>query len=203
MPTTRRAGARRNAQKEQSKGKQMEAQNSMKEITQSYHGVLNSTVNVHCTHSEPNYMLPWSMLPPYETDATGFTLEGEKIVTAARNVHYATLIKVKHRHSDVYFTAKVVILSLECNLALLKVTNNDFWKGLEAASKEERDLPFLMGGDLPKLQDSIRVVGNSADEGISVTSGVTSRILMHSFSKGSEELVAGQIDASVRNFLPN
>lgn len=202
MPTTRRAGAKRNTQKAQNKGKSKEVHNSMEEITQSYHGVLNSTVNVHCSHCEPNYELPWTMESAYETDATGFILEGKKIVTAARNVHCSILIKVKHRHSDVYYTAKVVILNPECNLALLKVTDNDFWEGIEAASKRERDLPFLIGGDLPKIQDSIRVFGNSADEGSSVTAGVTNRILMHCFSKGAGVLVAGQMNASVRNSLP-
>ena len=76
-------------------------------------------------------------------------------------------VKVKRRGSDVKFVAKVVAIGVECDLALLLVEDDAFWAGQS----------FVRFGVLPRLQDSVLVVGYPiGGDTVSVTSGVVSRI---------------------------
>ncbi|BAS92260.1 Os05g0147500, partial [Oryza sativa Japonica Group] len=68
---------------------------------------------------------------------------------------------------DKKYIAKVLARGIECDLALLSVENEEFWRGTEP----------LQLGRLPCLQDSVTVVGYPlGGDTISVTKGVVSRI---------------------------
>ncbi|THU56327.1 hypothetical protein C4D60_Mb11t16100 [Musa balbisiana] len=97
-------------------------------------------------------------------------------------------VKVKRRGDDTKFVAKVLARGIECDIALLSVESEDFWKGAEP----------LRFGHLPCLQDSVTVVGYPlGGDTISVTKGVVSRIEVTSYAHGSSDLLGIQIDAAI------
>ena len=76
-------------------------------------------------------------------------------------------VRVKRRGDDKKFLARVLAIGTECDLALLTVDDESFWKGLE---------PMHLG-EMPSLQESVAVVGYPVGgDTISVTAGVVSRI---------------------------
>uniref|UniRef100_A0A804RJG5 PDZ domain-containing protein n=1 Tax=Zea mays TaxID=4577 RepID=A0A804RJG5_MAIZE len=97
-------------------------------------------------------------------------------------------VKVKRRGDDKKYIAKVLARGVECDLALLSVENEEFWRGTEA----------LHFGRLPCLQDSVTVVGYPlGGDTISVTKGVVSRIEVTPYAHGTSDLLGIQIDAAI------
>ncbi|RVX20892.1 Protease Do-like 2, chloroplastic [Vitis vinifera] len=100
----------------------------------------------------------------------------------------STNVKVKRRGDDTKYVAKVLARGIECDIALLSVESEEFWKGTEP----------LNFGRLPRLQDAVTVVGYPlGGDTISVTKGVVSRIEVTSYAHGSSDLLGIQIDAAI------
>lgn len=75
--------------------------------------------------------------------------------------------QVKKRGDDRKYLARVLSIGIECDIALLAVDDEGFWEGVEP----------LQFGPLPRLQDSVAVVGYPVGgDTISITAGVVSRI---------------------------
>ncbi|KAJ6802789.1 protease Do-like 2, chloroplastic [Iris pallida] len=111
-----------------------------------------------------------------------------KLLTNAHCVEYGTQVKVKRRGDDTKFVAKVLARGVECDIALLSVESEEFWRGAEP----------LRLGRLPCLQDSVTVVGYPlGGDTISVTKGVVSRIEVTSYAHGASDLLGIQIDAAI------
>lgn len=109
-------------------------------------------------------------------------------MTNAHCVEHGTQVKVKRRGDDTKYVAKVLARGVECDIALLSVESEEFWKGAEP----------LQLGHLPRLQDAVTVVGYPlGGDTISVTKGVVSRIEVTSYAHGSSELLGIQIDAAI------
>ncbi|KAK9201769.1 hypothetical protein WN944_016976 [Citrus x changshan-huyou] len=129
---------------------------------------LNAVVKVYCTHTAPDYSLPWQKQRQY-------TSTGRQV-------------KVKRRGDDTKYVAKVLARGVDCDIALLSVESEEFWKDAE---------PLCLG-HLPRLQDAVTVVGYPlGGDTISVTKGVVSRIEVTSYAHGSSELLGIQIDAAI------
>ncbi|RXH84290.1 hypothetical protein DVH24_027189 [Malus domestica] len=97
-------------------------------------------------------------------------------------------VKVKRRGDDTKYVAKVLARGVDCDIALLSVESEEFWKGAEP----------LQLGSLPHLQESVTVVGYPlGGDTISVTKGVVSRIEVTSYAHGSSDLLGIQIDAAI------
>lgn len=149
---------------------------------------LNAVVKVYCTHTEPDYSLPWQKQRQYTSTGSAFMIGDGKLLTNAHCVEHDTQVKVKRRGDDKKYVAKVLARGVECDLALLSVESEDFWEGAEA----------LQIGHLPHLQDAVTVVGYPlGGDTISVTKGVVSRIEVTSYAHGSSELLGIQIDAAI------
>ncbi|CAL9069315.1 unnamed protein product [Musa banksii] len=119
---------------------------------------------------------------------SAFMIGDGKLLTNAHCVEHGTQVKVKRRGDDTKFVAKVLARGIECDIALLSVESEDFWKGAEP----------LRFGCLPCLQDSVTVVGYPlGGDTISVTKGVVSRIEVTSYAHGSSDLLGIQIDAAI------
>ncbi|OEL36653.1 Protease Do-like 2, chloroplastic, partial [Dichanthelium oligosanthes] len=144
---------------------------------------LNAVVKVYCTHIAPDYGLPWQKQRQHSSSGSAFMIGDGKLLTNAHCVEHDTQVKVKRRGDDKKYIAKVLARGIECDLALLSVENEEFWKGTEA----------LHFGRLPCLQDSVTVVGYPlGGDTISVTKGVVSRI---------EVLYLGSFNSLIRNKL--
>ncbi|KAJ4968674.1 hypothetical protein NE237_015375 [Protea cynaroides] len=149
---------------------------------------LNAVVKVYCTHTAPDYSLPWQKQRQYTSTGSAFMIGDGKLLTNAHCVEHDTQVKVKRRGDDIKFVAKVLARGVECDIALLSVENEEFWKGAEP----------LRLGRLPCLQDAVTVVGYPfGGDTISVTKGVVSRIEVTSYAHGSSDLLGIQIDAAI------
>lgn len=56
--------------------------------------VPDGVVRVYCTHSQPNYGMPWQRRKQEFSTSSGFVIEGRRIITNAHAVEYGTLIQV-------------------------------------------------------------------------------------------------------------
>ncbi|KAH7863468.1 hypothetical protein Vadar_017901 [Vaccinium darrowii] len=149
---------------------------------------LNAVVKVYCTHTEPDYSLPWQKQRQYASTGSAFMIGEGRLLTNAHCVEHGTQVKVKRRGDDTKYVAKVLARGVECDIALLSVESEEFWKGAES----------LQLGHLPRLQDAVTVVGYPlGGDTISVTKGVVSRIEVTSYAHGSSELLGIQIDAAI------
>ncbi|KAL5793053.1 hypothetical protein ACOSP7_001647 [Xanthoceras sorbifolium] len=149
---------------------------------------LNAVVKVYCTHIAPDYSLPWQKQRQYTSTGSAFMIGEGKLLTNAHCVEHDTQVKVKRRGDDTKYVAKVLARGVDCDIALLSVESEEFWKGAEP----------LHFGHLPCLQDAVTVVGYPlGGDTISVTKGVVSRIEVTSYAHGSSELLGIQIDAAI------
>lgn len=139
------------------------------------------------------------MTPQRHSTSSAFIIPGRKILTNAHSVEHYTSVLVKRRYSDTKYPAKVMAIGNECDIALLAVENEEFWQEIEShVARHVSRVPYLMAGELPRLQESVLVIGYpSPGNQISVTAGVASRVEMLDYVHGDGELLAVQIDAAV------
>ncbi|KAK4264301.1 hypothetical protein QN277_025500 [Acacia crassicarpa] len=145
---------------------------------------IGSVVQVVCLKSPPDFALPWKRKKQESFISSGFVIKGKRVLTCAHSVHHYTQVTVKKRSSDPGYSATVLAIGTECDVAMLTVEDEDFWHGL---SPEEF-------GDFPALQDAIDVVGYpQASDTISVTSAVVSGIGIIPYVHGSAKLLGLQV----------
>ncbi|WVZ81835.1 hypothetical protein U9M48_029168 [Paspalum notatum var. saurae] len=151
---------------------------------------MDAVVKVFCVHTEPNFSLPWQRKRQYSSSSSGFIIGGRRVLTNAHSVEHYTQVKLKKRGSDTKYLATVLAIGTECDIAMLTVEDDEFWKGVSPVEF----------GLLPALQDAVTVVGYPiGGDTISVTSGVVSRIEILSYVHGSTELLGLQIDAAINS----
>ncbi|CAM6105357.1 unnamed protein product [Calypogeia fissa] len=149
---------------------------------------MDAVVKVFCVHTEPNFSLPWQRKRQFSSNSSGFIISDRRVLTNAHSVEHHTQVKVKKRGSDTKYLATVLAIGTECDIAMLTVSNDEFWE----------DVTPVMFGSLPRLQDAVTVVGYPiGGDTISVTSGVVSRIEVTSYVHGATELLGVQIDAAI------
>eukprot|EP00546_Thalassionema_frauenfeldii_P001705 CAMPEP_0178934138 /NCGR_PEP_ID=MMETSP0786-20121207/23701_1 /TAXON_ID=186022 /ORGANISM="Thalassionema frauenfeldii, Strain CCMP 1798" /LENGTH=513 /DNA_ID=CAMNT_0020611897 /DNA_START=212 /DNA_END=1753 /DNA_ORIENTATION=+ len=160
--------------------------------------VLDSILKIHCTHSEPDFLIPWQRQHQSTSTSSGFVIEigtegGEKkrrVMTNAHSVDYGSIIQVQRRGQSEKYQARIEAQANECDLALLEVEDESFWEGLEP----------LNFGDLPMLQDEVEVLGYpTGGDSLSVTKGVVSRIELQEYTQATSFLLAMQIDAAINS----
>ncbi|CAA7407113.1 unnamed protein product [Spirodela intermedia] len=151
---------------------------------------MDAVVKVFCVHTEPNFSLPWQRKRQYSSSSSGFIIGDRRVLTNAHSVEHHTQVKLKKRGSDTKYLATVLAIGTECDIALLTVSDDEFWDGVSP----------LEFGSLPALQDAVTVVGYPiGGDTISVTSGVVSRMEILSYVHGSTELLGLQIDAAINS----
>ncbi|XP_078438260.1 protease Do-like 9 [Wolffia australiana] len=151
---------------------------------------MDAVVKVFCVHTEPNFSLPWQRKRQYSSSSSGFIVAGRRVLTNAHSVEHHTQVKLKKRGSDTKYLATVLAIGTECDIALLTVSDDEFWEGVTPVEF----------GQLPALQDAVTVVGYPiGGDTISVTSGVVSRMEILSYVHGSTELLGLQIDAAINS----
>lgn len=69
--------------------------------------LLNGVVRIYCTHSQPNFGMPWQRMKQEFSTSTGFVIDGNRILTNAHAVEYGSLIQVKKRSSEKKYVASV------------------------------------------------------------------------------------------------
>lgn len=148
----------------------------------------NQVFEITCTRNNYDFLAPYR--PPIQSVGfgTGFIIEGNKIITNAHVVTNAFSIKIRKSNQSKSYKAKVEFIGHDCDLAILRVDDPEFFNGLEPfklAEPAKINLPIEAYG-FP--------VGGSE---ITVTTGVISRIQLQRYVHSGIDLLAYQIDAAI------
>lgn len=148
----------------------------------------DAIVKIYSVVNIPDYYNPWSMRGTASGTGSGAILKGRKILTNAHVVGNQTFIQVRRYGEARRYTARVVSVSHEADLALLTVDDPDFFsRG-----------PSLELGELPDPQEEVLVYGFPlGGDTLSITKGVISRIEHQTYAHASARLLAGQMDAAI------
>jgi S1-C subfamily serine protease len=148
-----------------------------------------SVVQIINAFQEPNWAAPWIFDVPHFASGTGFVIEGNRIMTNAHVVAWNKQLLVRKYHDPQRYFAQVEFVGHDVDLAVLKVDDPNFWKGM-------KPLDF---GPLPRVRSQVITYGFPAGgQQISYTRGVVSRIEVESYVHiGNHAFLAVQTDAAI------
>lgn len=151
--------------------------------------IKNSIVKIYTVSNIPKYRVPWNASTASAT-GSGSIIEGNRILTNAHVVADSTFIQVKRFGETIRYEAKVVNVSHAADLAILEVSDPDFFEGSVS----------LKFGELPQIQQEVLVYGfPMGGGGMSVTKGVVSRVEYQRYAHSGELLLAVQVDAAINS----
>jgi len=144
-------------------------------------------VKIYTTAKISNYQEPWSSSMRSST-GSGAIIEGNYILTNAHVIADQAFIEVQRYGQRKRYIATVYAVSHQADLALLKVEDKRFFKGV---------VPLTFG-ELPKVEQKIVVYGYPmGGSTLSATIGVVSRVEHHIYAHSGESFLAVQVDAAV------
>lgn len=150
----------------------------------------DSMVKVFTTATTYNYDTPWQVSGVEQWTGSGCIISGQRILTNAHVVSNAAYIEVLRYGDPNKYSATVIAVSHEADLALLQVSDEAFFAGTT---------PLELGG-LPELLDGVVVYGfPEGGEGLSVTKGIISRIEVTEYVHSQLSLLGLQIDAAINS----
>jgi S1-C subfamily serine protease len=85
--------------------------------------IRDSVVKIHSTQRMPDFCRPWTKATPRDGVGSGAVIEGNRILTAAHVVTYATEIYVQVNESTDKVPAHVEAMAPDMDLALPKIWN--------------------------------------------------------------------------------
>jgi len=151
-------------------------------------------VRVLTVSDEPDYDQPWQTRGPTLNTGSGAIIQtkrGLRILTNAHVVQNQVFVEVIRHGDSQKYTAKVEGVGHECDLALLAVEEEEFFRGAQ---------PIPIATRLPPLSSPVQVLGYPiGGERLSVTQGVLSRIEMTPYAQSQRRLLAAQIDAAINS----
>ncbi len=147
-----------------------------------------SVVKISVTLRTPDFAHPWNKANPTEASGTGFLIDGNRIVTNAHVVRYASQVYVQPDQSDEKFEATVEAISYGLDLAILQLESADAIVDLK---------PLAIDNTITPLRSEVNVYGFPiGGNQISITKGIVSRIEYTGI--GSNQLgLRAQIDAAI------
>jgi S1-C subfamily serine protease len=144
-------------------------------------------VKIYTVSKKLNYQEPWASSMRQST-GSGAIIDNNYILTNAHVVANETFLEVQRYGQRKRYIANVVFVSHQADLALLKVEDKDFFKGVTP----------LTFGTLPEVEESIVVYGYPmGGSTLSATIGVVSRLEHHRYAHSGERFLAIQVDAAV------
>lgn len=148
----------------------------------------DSVVKVFATRNTIDYVNPWQSRGIQEITGSGCIIQGNRILTNAHVVNQNTFIQVRRESIQKKYIAKVETVGNDCDLAILRVEDPEFFKGV---------LPLEIG-ELPNLQDTVAVIGfPMGGDKLSITQGVVSRMEDMNYINSNQRLLGVQIDAAI------
>ena len=149
-------------------------------------------VQIFVSSVENLWEQPWAKDVPSSCTGSGFVISTERrlIITNAHVVKFASTLQVRKDGDFDKHEARVIAVAHQVDLAILTVQEAVFWEGAVA-------LPL---GDDPRLQQHIDVVGYPmGGSGVSITSGVVSRIDWNDYSHSQESNLCVTVDAAINS----
>ncbi len=147
-----------------------------------------SLVQVQVTSATVDHMHPWHKGYSSDASGSGVIIDAQRILTAAHVVDNAVMLDVRRVGSDKRVPATVSFISDERDLAILSVSDPDFFKGSEPLSV----------GDMPKLGEDVTVWGfPEGGDQMAITKGIVSRIDFEEYVQSGHNNLVVQVDAAI------
>ena len=84
-------------------------------------------VKIHAVHHTPDVLRPWSRNTPQQIKGSGVVIDGNRILTNAHVVRYASQIYVQPNQSSQHLPARVDAITPSMDLAILKLDDEAFF----------------------------------------------------------------------------
>lgn len=150
--------------------------------------VANSVVEVFATVRRPDVARPWAKQAPAEVTGSGAIIEGNRILTNAHVVAYASQVQVQANRAGDKLLATVVAVAPAIDLAILTVDAPGFFAEHPALRRASA---------LPKVRDTVYAYGfPTGGHSMSTTKGIVSRVEFVDYSLAAAGLRI-QIDAAL------
>lgn len=147
-----------------------------------------SIVKIFATKQDYNYDEPWKNEKIKRSTATGFIIEGNRIITNAHAVSNHKFLQVRYDGNPEKFNVQLEYISDDYDLAILKFESDS----------ELTNLTPLRFGTLPKLQEKVKVFGYPlGGDKLSITEGIISRIQTHRYVYSQKQFTVLQTDAAI------
>jgi S1-C subfamily serine protease len=151
-------------------------------------GVRPSVVKIFTTFRAPDPVRPWLKQPPREATGSGMVFAGERILTNAHVVQYASQVQVQAYESSEKLAARVVAIAPDVDLAVLELEDRAFFADHP---------PLELADALPRVQEAVEVYGYPAGgTDLSITKGIVSRIEFDAYQFMTRGLRI-QVDAAI------
>ena len=152
--------------------------------------VKESIVKIYTVHKSHSYSEPWQMSGQASRTGSGCIIPGRRILTDAHVVADSTFIQVKRAGEAKRYTAEVEAVAHECDLAVLKVTDDAFFSSITP----------VQFGALSEVRHKVAVYGfpRGGDE-LCITEGVVSRVEHQHYTHSGAYLMSCQIDAAINH----
>jgi S1-C subfamily serine protease len=148
----------------------------------------NAVVKIFSTVRSPDLYRPWSKASPQEITGSGVVIEGNRILTNAHVVNYASQVQIQARKGGDKLSATVVAIARGIDLAVLKLDDESFFTTHPAPTRS---------AVLPEIKDSVLALGYpTGGTSLSITKGIVSRIEFVPYSNQTAGLRI-QIDAAI------
>lgn len=150
--------------------------------------VRHSVVQVFNQSREVNFQYPWQNGNINSSYGTGVVIAGNRILTNAHVVDNSLQLQVRKVGSDKKFRADVAFISDERDLAMITVSDPDFFS----------DTEVLELGALPLLGDEVTTYGFPVGgTQLAITRGIVSRIDYDYYAFSGYPNLVCQIDAAI------
>lgn len=151
--------------------------------------IKKSVVRIHVQKTVPSYKQPWIVNKPSSQFGSGCIISRSHILTSAHVVSHAAFIHVSKFGDPDKYTADLLFISHEADLAILTVKKGEFFEGTK---------PVQISRNLVHTQDEVAVYGFPiGGETLSVTRGIVSRVEHEIYSHSVYQLLMSQVDAPI------
>jgi len=150
--------------------------------------VENSVVKVFSTLRYPDPFKPWTKQSPAEVTGSGVVIDGNRILTNAHVVLYASQVQIQANQAGDKLSATVVAIAPGIDLAILKLDDNSFFATHPAMPR---------ASTLPQIKDAVFAYGfPTGGTSLSITKGIVSRIEFAAYNHPTAGLRI-QVDAAI------
>lgn len=148
-----------------------------------------SVMRISVTAQESNYRVPWLPGNIFGGVGAGFIIDGQRVLTNAHVVSNARFITIEKENDPKKYPATVEHIAHDCDLAVLKVSDSNFFKGTA---------PLQLGG-IPEIESNVSVYGYPiGGDRMSVTNGIVSRVDFQVYThSGVDSHLAIQVSAPI------
>ena len=152
--------------------------------------VKKALVKGYTSHQLFDYLSPWQYGKSANSTATGFIIDGERIITNAHAVLNSKFLQVRKEGDSKKYKAVVKFTSEEYDLALVEIEDKSFFNGT---------VPLKLG-TLPEIQEKLTVYGYPlGGDKLSTTQGIVSRMEHNTYTLTNRKFLIGQTDAAINS----